>query len=172
MIQRSSRIKPRMALSSDAPIHFCVFLHLAHDIKEHNVPSALFVFMLGVEEKPAVTVIVSVLNSSAVYMGETSRSTPMPGTPNYDTMINADMHYDWGTHVSYWSTQRTMQLLVDTIIAHYFDEQKHKLGLPKSQKSIWQINVWSVHQSDEFWTWLQDLTTFYSDWLHSHLPSL
>jgi len=38
-----------------------------------------------------------------------------------------------------------MHALVDEIIAPYFAAQKAKLGLPDSQKSTWQIDVWSVH---------------------------
>jgi hypothetical protein len=48
-----------------------------------------------------------------------------------------------------------MHLLVDNIIAPYFAKQKAKLGLPLSQKSIWQIDVWSVHRSAEFRNWMK-----------------
>jgi hypothetical protein len=48
-----------------------------------------------------------------------------------------------------------MHTLVDKIIAPYFSKQKAKLGLPKSQKSIWQIDIWSVHQSKEFHEWMK-----------------
>ena len=37
----------------------------------------------------------------------------------------------------------------------YLSEQKTKLGLPKSQKSIWQIDVWSIHQSKDFCNWMK-----------------
>jgi hypothetical protein len=43
-----------------------------------------------------------------------------------------------------------MHSFVEKILVPYLSEQKAKLGLPKSQKSIWQIDVWSVHQSKEF----------------------
>jgi len=49
-----------------------------------------------------------------------------------------------------------MRDLVDNIIAPYFSEQKAKLGLPASQKSIWQIDVWSVHRSKEFRGWMKE----------------
>jgi hypothetical protein len=32
-----------------------------------------------------------------------------------------------------------------SILVPYLSEQKAKFGLPESQKSIWQIDVWSVH---------------------------
>ena len=47
-----------------------------------------------------------------------------------------------------------MHTLVDEIIAPYFSKQKAKLGLPETQKSIWQIDVWSVHRSKEFRGWM------------------
>lgn len=49
-----------------------------------------------------------------------------------------------------------MRDLVDNIIAPYFSEQKAKLGLPEMQKSIWQIDVWSVHRSREFRVWMKE----------------
>jgi hypothetical protein len=48
-----------------------------------------------------------------------------------------------------------MKSLVNDIIAPYFSEQKKKLGLPETQKSIWQIDVWSVHGSQEFRDWMK-----------------
>jgi hypothetical protein len=36
----------------------------------------------------------------------------------------------------------------------YFEEQKEKLGLPPDQCSIWLIDCWSVHHSEEFLSWM------------------
>ena len=65
------------------------------------------------------------------------------------------MYYEFGTKGSYWSTQRTMCRLVDTIIAPYFMSQKGCLNLPPEQKAVWQIDVWSVHRSQEFRDWMR-----------------
>jgi hypothetical protein len=54
----------------------------------------------------------------------------------------------------YWSNQKTMQLFVDHILAPYFEETKVKLGCPAHQKSLWTIDVWSVHRSNEFLDWM------------------
>lgn len=51
---------------------------------------------------------------------------------------------------TYWSTQETMQDLVNDIIAPYFETAKEELGLPPAQSSIWKIDCWSVHKSREF----------------------
>jgi hypothetical protein len=48
-----------------------------------------------------------------------------------------------------------MRSLVDDIIVPYFSEQKQKLSLPETQKSIWQIDTWSVHRSQEFRDWMK-----------------
>ncbi|KIK73085.1 hypothetical protein PAXRUDRAFT_179301 [Paxillus rubicundulus Ve08.2h10] len=49
-----------------------------------------------------------------------------------------------------------MKSLVNNIIAPYFDTEKDTLGLPPSQKAIWQIEVWSVHRSQQFRTWMKE----------------
>lgn len=41
----------------------------------------------------------------------------------------------------------TMRILVDTIIAPYFEKTKADLRLPSSQCSVWKIDCWSVNQS-------------------------
>ena len=46
-------------------------------------------------------------------------------------------------------------LIVDEITVPYFSKQKAKLGLPETQKPIWQIDVWSVHRSKEFHDWMK-----------------
>ncbi len=65
------------------------------------------------------------------------------------------MRFEPSKSDTYWSTLETMQLLVSNIIAPYFEEQKKNLGLPASQKCIWQIDVWSVHRSAAFRTWMK-----------------
>lgn len=47
-----------------------------------------------------------------------------------------------------------MKSFVNDILAPYFDKKKDELGLPPSQKSLWQIDVWLVHRSKEFRGWM------------------
>jgi hypothetical protein len=49
-----------------------------------------------------------------------------------------------------------MQLYINEIVAPYFDGQKKALGLPASQKSMVKLDVWSVHRSKEFRTWMKN----------------
>ena len=39
-------------------------------------------------------------------------------------------------------------------LAPYYQRTKASLGLPEDQRSVWQIDCWSVHRSDEFMDWM------------------
>jgi hypothetical protein len=60
------------------------------------------------------------------------------------------------------SDQKTMQSFVTHILTPYFDEARARLNLLQPQKALWQINVWSVHCSEEFWT----------QWMKTHHPNI
>jgi hypothetical protein len=49
-----------------------------------------------------------------------------------------------------------MKTFVDKILAPYFEKTKADLKLLPSQKSLWMIDVWSVHRSKEFRDWMRD----------------
>src|SRR5713226_4836320 len=49
-----------------------------------------------------------------------------------------------------------MQCFVDEVLTPYFNAQKTHIGCPQSQKSLWIINVWAVHCSNEFIGWMCD----------------
>ncbi|KAF9220990.1 hypothetical protein BS17DRAFT_847189 [Gyrodon lividus] len=49
-----------------------------------------------------------------------------------------------------------MKLLVNNIIAPYLDTEKDMLGLPPSQKAIWQIDIWSIHHLQQFHMWMKE----------------
>jgi len=51
---------------------------------------------------------------------------------------------------TYWSNQEKMKTFINNILAPYFNKKKLDLKLPPSQKSLWQIDAWSVHRSKEF----------------------
>ncbi|TFK81826.1 hypothetical protein K466DRAFT_449595, partial [Polyporus arcularius HHB13444] len=117
----------------------------------------------GKEEKRAVTLCVSVSNDGkllpfqAVYQGQTKASTPAASASFYKETCDAGMRFEYGTASSYWSNQRTMRTLVTDIIAPYFDRMRREADppLPPMQKALWQIDVWSVHRSEEFRTWMR-----------------
>ena len=105
--------------------------------------------------------VVSVSNSSvlllfqAIDIGKSNRSCPDKSARSYDETQTVKFRFEYSNTRTYWSTQQTMHDLVDHIISPYFSEQKEKLGLLESQKSIWQINVWSVHWLKKFQGWMK-----------------
>lgn len=118
--------------------------------------------VLGGEEKRAFTVLVSVacdgtvLPMQVIYSGKTHRSRPSPTSPNFgDLVSNGFILQESGT-ATYWSNLETMKTFVNKILAPYFEETKARLKLPPSQKSLWMIDVWSVHRSQEFRDWMRD----------------
>jgi hypothetical protein len=54
-----------------------------------------------------------------------------------------------------------MQLFVNNILTPYFEETRARLGHPSSQRSLWTIDVWSVHRLNEF-----------LDWMHKEHPNI
>jgi hypothetical protein len=119
------------------------------------------VSVVGAEEKRAITVVVSVACSGdllpfqVIYEGATARSLPKRFAKHIDDCKKLGIWFDSSKSDTYWSTQHTMQVLVNKIIAPYFAAQKKKLGLPDKQKAAWQIDIWSVHRSEEFRSWMK-----------------
>jgi hypothetical protein len=114
------------------------------------------VVLMGGEEKRAFTVMVSVTNDGTllpfqgIYEEKTQVSCPSKSAPHYDDMINTGTFLEFsGTH-TYWLNMTTIKTFVDNILTPYFDAKQLALGLLPTQKALWQIDVWSVHQSEEF----------------------
>ena len=116
--------------------------------------------VLGGEEKRAFTVLVSiacdgaVLPMQVIYGGKTHHSRPSPTSPNYSDLISNSFILQESGTTTYWSNIETMKTFVDKILAPYFKKTKAELKLPPSQKSLWMIDVWSVHRSKEFRDWM------------------
>ena len=121
------------------------------------------VSLIGTDKKQAFTALLSisangyVLPIQAVFGGLTDKSCPTPAAPHYADCIKAGFHFvpskEKGNH---WSNQQTMQRFVNEILTPYLDAQKTLIGCPQSQKSLWIIDVWAVHCSDEFISWMRD----------------
>jgi hypothetical protein len=118
--------------------------------------------MVGMDEKRAFTLVVAVaangtlLPFQAVFLGKTSTSLPSArDSQNYTDAIQASFKFECSGNGTYWSNQRTMCAYINDIIAPYFDKKKAELSLPPSQKSLLQLDVWSVHRSKEFREWMR-----------------
>jgi hypothetical protein len=115
---------------------------------------------LGAEDKRAITMFLSVTNDGVmlpiqtIYKGLSSVSMPSTDSPSYAEAVLVGFLFEYSKTKTYWSTQETMRNFVNCILAPYFDSQKEKLGLPPDQCSIWLIDCWSVHRSEEFLVWM------------------
>jgi hypothetical protein len=127
-----------------------------------NQRGARQVATVGQEEKRAFTLVPSIsasgvlLPMQAVFVGKTTTSCPSSTAPRSDEAKT--LHYIMlpSKTATYWSNHETMHLLVNTVIAPYFDNMKKALGLPPSQFSIWKIDCWSVHKSQDFLGWMKE----------------
>jgi hypothetical protein len=126
-----------------------------------NESGAKQVSTIGQEEKRAFTLVPSisasgvVLPMQAIFMGKTRQSCPSCKAPFYDESQTLGFQMLPSKTSTYWSTQETMRILVDTIIAPYFEKTKAALHLPSAQCSVWKIDCWSVHKSTEFLGWMK-----------------
>ena len=118
--------------------------------------------VFGGDEKRAFTVLVSiscdgsVLPMQVIYGGKTHRSRPSPTSPNNRDLVSNNFILQESGTSTYWSNLDTMKTVVNKILAPYFEKTKTELNLPPSQKSLWMIDVWSVHRSKEFRNWMRD----------------
>jgi hypothetical protein len=119
------------------------------------------VMLIGMEEKCTFTVMVSVTNDSklllfqAIYQGKSKISCPSSNTKHHADVVAAGMRLEYSGTKTYWSNQQMMHNFVDKILAPYLDGEKVRLGLPPTQNSLWQIDVWLVHRFQEFRNWMR-----------------
>ncbi|THU92847.1 hypothetical protein K435DRAFT_671417 [Dendrothele bispora CBS 962.96] len=117
--------------------------------------------LVGGEEKRAFTAMVSVaadgtlLPFQAIYSGKSARSAPDKSSPGYDEATQAGIRFEYSGTATYWSNINTMKSYVNNILAPYFANAKTTLGRPQSQRTIWQLDVWSVQRSQEFRAWMK-----------------
>lgn len=159
---RDGKILPCFVVNSDQTQ--CVYSHDAS--KTWAKRGDKQVSTLGKEEKRAFTLLVGlsqsgeVLPFQAIYHGADERkSLPKKSkddalAPFWEFAKALGIHFEVSKTSTYWSTQRTMQMYVTDILAPYFDKHRRRLSLP-NQRCLWLIDIWSVHRSLEFRTWMQ-----------------
>lgn len=115
---------------------------------------------VGADEKRAITVMVTLtgddilLPFQSILKGSTKGSLPKLNVPCMAESLEAGFLFEPSKTKTYWSTQATMCNFVDKILAPHFENVKQRLNLPHAQCSIWFIDCWSVHRSDQFLTWM------------------
>lgn len=158
---------------------------MAYLVKEYDIPAGLIVnidqtqciyamatnrswapkgdkqvAVLGKEEKRAITLTVGLsaaghaLPTQAIYQSMTAASLPTPTTRR--AMEEAGFRFESSLTKTYWATQETMRAYVDHILVSHYDQVKLELNCPADQRSILYLDVWAVHRSDEFRTWMRE----------------
>jgi len=118
------------------------------------------VAVIGQEEKRAFTVVVGVSASGdalpfqVIYCGKTARSLPMKTTPQFKDAQDLGFKLCFSNTDTYWSTFELMCDYIRDILGPYWTRQKELVGAPDDQECVLQLDVWSVHRSIQFRTWL------------------
>ncbi|KAF8060163.1 hypothetical protein FPV67DRAFT_1356949, partial [Lyophyllum atratum] len=118
------------------------------------------VSVLGSDEKRAITVMVTLTNDGillpfqTIHKGSTKGSLPKLSSNGMKESMDAGFLFESSMTKTHWSTQATMRNFVNKTLAPHFEAVKCRLKLPHAQCSIWLIDCWSVHRSDEFLTWI------------------
>ena len=99
---------------------------------------------------PLISASGVLLPMQVVFVGKADASRPNAKAPAYDEAIKLGFKMVPSKTATYWSTEATMESLVNKMIAPYFNKTKENLGLPSTQHLIWKIDCWSVHKSAEF----------------------
>ncbi|KAF9523625.1 hypothetical protein CPB83DRAFT_775119, partial [Crepidotus variabilis] len=161
------------------------FLRIAYVIKHKDIPSALIansdqtqvvlaqgskvtyapinlnqVSTVGVDEKRAITFLVSLTNDGilfpfqTVHKGKTAASLPSKNCRSWKEASAAEFLFESSLTSTYWSMLETMRHFVNASLAPHFAKVKLKLHLLPEQCSLWLIDCWSVHCSQAFLDWM------------------
>ncbi|KAI1782659.1 hypothetical protein LXA43DRAFT_866064, partial [Ganoderma leucocontextum] len=119
------------------------------------------VAVVGADEKRAFTLMVGVslngdvLPFQAIYQGsDQKKSLPQSSAMGYDEAMRFKFRLELSKTKTYWSTMSTMKSYVIFVLGPYFDYWR-EFHQRRTQKCIWNIDVWSVHRSEEFRTWMK-----------------
>jgi hypothetical protein len=81
-------------------------------------------------------------------------SLPAVTSPQYSKAMALGFKLEYSDTDRYWSTFDLMCKYVTEILVPYFVRQKERMGVRADQECILQLDVWSVHRSVTFRTWL------------------
>jgi hypothetical protein len=89
-----------------------------------------------------------------IYCSKTTHTLPMKSTPQFKEVQCLGFKLCFSNTDTYWSTFKLMCDYVHVILAPYWTRQKELVGAPDDQECILHLDVWSVHKSIQFHTWL------------------
>ncbi|KAJ7605138.1 hypothetical protein DFH06DRAFT_923228, partial [Mycena polygramma] len=131
------------------------------------------VSVVGHEEKRAFTLVVTLVNNGTlgafqcIYAGSTWRSLPSIDARGYEELTALGCKFVSSHTDTYWANSRTTQELITDIVAPYLEQEKKRLGLPPTQKSLYQLDLWQGHRSPEFLKWM---ATNYPNIILAYVP--
>jgi DDE superfamily endonuclease len=120
------------------------------------------VAVVGKDEKRAFTLLVGISDSGdvlpfqVIFQGSTQRSCPTRESALYEEAMDLGFKFEFLNTDTYWSTFDLMCKYVHDILVPYFTEQKDRVGANEDQECILQLDVWAVHRSVAFRTWLDE----------------
>ena len=152
----------------------CVIAHAAFDVNIDQTnsvyqPNSTSTFeevgskqvaVVGKDEKRAATIVVGASASGdllpwqLIYEGRSVRSLPSKNCPGYKEALCLGFLVSISNTDTYWSTFELMCEYVTGILVPYWARKKEELGVPPDQECVLRLDVWSVHQSVAFRTWL------------------
>src|SRR5258708_38344331 len=92
----------------------------------------------------------------AIFKGKTKVSLPSASSLCSDEADRLDFLFEFSGTDNYWANIKMMKSFVIVILVPYFITEKECLSLDPLQECIWQLDVWSVHASLKFQTWMFD----------------
>ncbi|KAH8914171.1 hypothetical protein BT69DRAFT_1233202, partial [Atractiella rhizophila] len=118
--------------------------------------------LIGKEEKRAFTMLIGCSLSGklfpfqTVWSGTTSASTSKASHSAVQRSLGLGFVHSFSGGTSYSTTIWTFKECVTRIFDPFIESQKAEHGLPTCQCVILYINVYSVHRSQEFLTWMME----------------
>ncbi|KIK95919.1 hypothetical protein PAXRUDRAFT_125271, partial [Paxillus rubicundulus Ve08.2h10] len=126
----------------------------------YKISGSKQVAVVGQEEKCACTLVCGVLNGGKllpfqiILQGKSKCSLPLLKSPGYEEAEKLGFKFVVSNMDMYWSTFKMMCRYVFDILVPFWNEKKKCVDAPADQPCILQLDVWVVHCSVAFQTWL------------------
>ena len=114
----------------------------------------------GKDKKCVFTVVMAISDSGfvlppqVIFQEKSPWLLPSNKSPHYQEAMDIGIKFEYSNTNTYWLTFELMYRWVTDILVPYFEQQKRAYNASEAQECILQLDVWSVHHSIAFWTWL------------------
>ncbi|KAG1836697.1 hypothetical protein DFJ58DRAFT_637676, partial [Suillus subalutaceus] len=136
----------------------------------YEVKGSKQVAVLGQDKKRAFTTLVGIsaagdaLPFPIIYCGKTKCSLPATTSAQHKEARQLRFEFCYSNTDTYWSNFDLMCSYVSDILVPYWKRQKELIGAPPDQECLLQLNVWLVHKSITFQTWLNETYPWIKYW--------